>query len=135
MIDFAALKPMVKPEHIKVFEFRPGLTVEEVRSGVEHVKRIWGEVDWRSRPNGKLAGSDLNHERTRSLPKSTRKTALRHRPPAPAGAGFAAFWVGGCVRDFLLGREPGDYDIATSALPEQIERSSNAPSPSDASSA
>src|SRR5215471_21374309 len=37
-------------------------------------------------------------------------------------AGFAAFWVGGCVRDFLLGREPGDYDIATSARPEQVER-------------
>src|ERR1039457_3383784 len=37
-------------------------------------------------------------------------------------AGFAAFWVGGCVRDFLLGREPGDYDIATNALPEQIEK-------------
>lgn len=36
-------------------------------------------------------------------------------------AGFAAFWVGGCVRDFLLGREPGDYDIVTAALPEQIE--------------
>jgi poly(A) polymerase len=36
-------------------------------------------------------------------------------------AGHSAFWVGGCVRDFLLGREPGDYDIATSALPEQIE--------------
>jgi len=36
-------------------------------------------------------------------------------------AGFSAFWVGGCVRDFLLGREPGDYDIATAALPEQIE--------------
>jgi putative nucleotidyltransferase with HDIG domain len=37
-------------------------------------------------------------------------------------AGFAAFWVGGCVRDFLLGRDPGDYDIATSALPEHIEK-------------
>ncbi len=37
-------------------------------------------------------------------------------------AGFSAFWVGGCVRDFLLGREPEDYDIATSALPEQIEK-------------
>ncbi len=37
-------------------------------------------------------------------------------------AGFQAFWVGGCVRDFLLGREPDDYDIATSALPEQVER-------------
>jgi poly(A) polymerase len=37
-------------------------------------------------------------------------------------AGFAAFWVGGCVRDFLLEREPTDYDIATDARPEQIER-------------
>ena len=36
--------------------------------------------------------------------------------------GFPAFWVGGCVRDFLLGREPVDYDIVTSALPEQVER-------------
>jgi poly(A) polymerase len=37
-------------------------------------------------------------------------------------AGFAAFWVGGCVRDYLLGRQPTDYDVATSALPEQIEK-------------
>jgi poly(A) polymerase len=38
------------------------------------------------------------------------------------GAGFAAFWVGGCVRDFLLGREPQDFDIATDAKPEQVEK-------------
>jgi len=37
-------------------------------------------------------------------------------------AGFAAFWVGGCVRDVLLEREPQDYDIATDARPEQIEK-------------
>ncbi len=37
-------------------------------------------------------------------------------------AGFPAFWVGGCVRDLLLGRVPGDYDIVTSALAEQVER-------------
>lgn len=37
------------------------------------------------------------------------------------GAGFAAFWVGGCVRDRLLGREPEDYDLATDARPEQVE--------------
>jgi poly(A) polymerase len=37
-------------------------------------------------------------------------------------ASFAAFWVGGCVRDFLLGREPQDYDIATDARPEQVEK-------------
>ena len=33
-----------------------------------------------------------------------------------------AFWVGGCVRDLLLGREPQDYDLATSARPEQVEK-------------
>ena len=37
-------------------------------------------------------------------------------------SGFAAFWVGGCVRDFLLGREPQDFDIATDAKPEQVEK-------------
>jgi len=36
-------------------------------------------------------------------------------------AGFPAFWVGGCVRDVLLGRQPSDYDIVTSALPKQVE--------------
>jgi poly(A) polymerase len=35
-------------------------------------------------------------------------------------AGFQAFLAGGCVRDLLLGREPADYDVATSATPEQV---------------
>lgn len=43
MIDFEALRPMVKPEHIKVFELRPGLPVPELEQGVAHIKRIWGE--------------------------------------------------------------------------------------------
>ncbi|MBQ3593609.1 MAG: HD domain-containing protein [Clostridia bacterium] len=34
-------------------------------------------------------------------------------------AGFEAYLVGGCVRDFLRGMTPHDYDITTSALPEQ----------------
>ena len=38
------------------------------------------------------------------------------------GAGFQAFLVGGCVRDLLLGREPADYDVASSATPEQVLR-------------
>ncbi|MEI7851651.1 MAG: HDIG domain-containing metalloprotein [Kiritimatiellales bacterium] len=36
-------------------------------------------------------------------------------------AGFTAFFAGGSVRDKLLGREAKDYDIATSATPDQIE--------------
>ena len=37
-------------------------------------------------------------------------------------AGFEAYIVGGAVRDFLLGREPKDYDISTSATPEQVKK-------------
>ena len=36
-------------------------------------------------------------------------------------AGFGAYLVGGCVRDALLARVPGDYDLTTSALPEQVQ--------------
>ncbi|MBP7058761.1 CCA tRNA nucleotidyltransferase, partial [Candidatus Gracilibacteria bacterium] len=36
-------------------------------------------------------------------------------------AGFEAYWAGGCVRDILLGIKPKDYDIVTSAKPEEIE--------------
>ena len=35
-------------------------------------------------------------------------------------AGYEALWAGGCVRDQLLGLTPKDYDVATSARPEQI---------------
>ena len=36
-------------------------------------------------------------------------------------AGFVALFAGGCVRDELLGIEPADYDVATSARPEQVQ--------------
>ena len=36
------------------------------------------------------------------------------------GAGYAAYAVGGCVRDSLLGRTPQDWDLCTSARPEQV---------------
>ena len=35
--------------------------------------------------------------------------------------GFEAYAVGGCVRDTLLGRQPGDWDITTSARPEEVK--------------
>lgn len=37
------------------------------------------------------------------------------------GAGHKAFLVGGCVRDLLRGARPKDYDVATSALPAQVQ--------------
>src|ERR1043166_5174867 len=42
MIDFAALRPIVKPEHLKVFELSPSLSPEEAAAGVAHLKAIWG---------------------------------------------------------------------------------------------
>lgn len=36
-------------------------------------------------------------------------------------AGFEAYAVGGCIRDTLLGKTPEDWDITTSALPDQIK--------------
>src|SRR3989344_4240924 len=37
-------------------------------------------------------------------------------------AGFEAYIVGGCVRDFLLGKEPNDWDVTTNAKPEEIQK-------------
>ncbi|MCI8505021.1 MAG: CCA tRNA nucleotidyltransferase [Lachnospiraceae bacterium] len=37
-------------------------------------------------------------------------------------AGFEAYAVGGCVRDTILGRKPGDWDITTSATPKQVKQ-------------
>src|SRR3989344_8091452 len=37
-------------------------------------------------------------------------------------AGFQAFFVGGCVRDFLMKRPIKDWDLATDATPEEIQK-------------
>ena len=36
--------------------------------------------------------------------------------------GYEAYLTGGCVRDLLLGKEPKDFDVATSAKPEEIQK-------------
>ena len=42
-INFAALQPFVKPEHIKVFELSPKVPLDSVQRSITHLKRIWGE--------------------------------------------------------------------------------------------
>jgi len=37
-------------------------------------------------------------------------------------AGYEAYWAGGCVRDILLGIKPKDFDIVTSAKPDEMEK-------------
>ena len=50
------------------------------------------------------------------LPPSVRRILDRLREE-----GFEAYIVGGCVRDAILDKEPKDWDITTSALPEQVK--------------
>ena len=49
------------------------------------------------------------------LPDRVRKVISRLED-----AGYRADIVGGCVRDFLLGKDPSDYDITTSASPDEM---------------
>lgn len=41
-VDWVALKPFVKPGLLKVFEFSPSITTEDVRSGTDFIKGVWG---------------------------------------------------------------------------------------------
>ena len=59
-----------------------------------------------------LASSPLNPLMPKSFAISIIRT-LREK-------GHQAYLVGGCVRDLLLGREPADYDVATSATPDEV---------------
>ena len=43
VINFAELKPLLKPHHIRVLELSPSLPVEDLRAGVAHIKALWGE--------------------------------------------------------------------------------------------
>lgn len=55
---------------------------------------------------------------------------IEKRIPAPVlkvmktlqEAGYEAWLVGGCLRDLLMGREPHDYDLTTSARPETVQQ-------------
>ena len=56
------------------------------------------------------------------MEKSRIPVSVRYCCDVLRGAGFAAHPVGGCVRDLLLGRVPGDWDVTTSARPEQVQQ-------------
>lgn len=51
----------------------------------------------------------------RAVPEQVRRVCARLH-----NAGHQAYIVGGCVRDVMLGRQPKDWDVATSATPEQV---------------
>lgn len=59
----------------------------------------------------------MNREHTRS---SKDRQFAKHIVQKLHDSGFTAYFAGGCVRDQLLGIEPHDFDVATSATPKQV---------------
>ena len=62
-----------------------------------------------------IYGPDKHSIRKESISKCARRTCEELQR-----AGHAAFVVGGAVRDLMLGHIPKDYDVATSATPEEV---------------
>src|SRR5579864_6242272 len=54
------------------------------------------------------------------IPATPQFEAALHIVATLRAAGYEAYLAGGCVRDLLLGREPVDYDLATSATPDIV---------------
>lgn len=54
------------------------------------------------------------------VPASARQQAATQIVQQLRVAGHHAYFAGGCVRDMLLGHEPSDFDVATSATPEEV---------------
>jgi poly(A) polymerase len=63
------------------------------------------------------SGSTMTKDPTHAQKLESVKSVLR----ALRNAGHEAWLDGGCVRDHLLGEEPSDFDVATSATPDQVE--------------
>jgi len=82
------------------------------------IKRILGKVFsgriFRGRKPGIIPFSKHGISRERISPCATKVTQTLQ------DHNYAAFVVGGAVRDLMLGRDPKDYDVATDATPEQV---------------
>ncbi len=63
---------------------------------------------WVVSPSG-IAPESLDADAVRAVERLTER-------------GHEAYFVGGCVRDILVGRQPKDFDIATAARPQQVKR-------------
>lgn len=77
-----------------------------------------------SKKTGAKTGRKSNGGRRKSSDRS-RKSPLRKAAEEVAArltkAGFETLFAGGCVRDMVMGEEPKDYDIATSATPQAVQ--------------
>ena len=80
-------------------------------------------------PNKASTPSIRNSDGAALIPRDQHSISRKNISPAAIkiikqleDAGFAAYLVGGGVRDLLLGNSPKDFDVATNAKPEEVKR-------------
>jgi len=78
------------------------------------IHKVFGK---KSAPSPRILPVDVHGIRREQVQSCALKTTRTLRE-----AGYAAFIVGGAVRDLLLGREPKDFDVATDATPDEVKR-------------
>ena len=83
----------------------------------KYIDKLFGRRDTVTHKDAKptIHGKDKH-----GIPKELISKCARRTCEELQRAGHAAFVVGGAVRDLLLGRTPKDFDIATSATPEEV---------------
>jgi poly(A) polymerase len=83
----------------------------------KYIDKLFGRRDRVTHKDARpvIHGPDKHVIRKESISKCARRTCEELQR-----AGYAAFVVGGAVRDLLLNRTPKDFDIATSATPEEV---------------
>ncbi len=83
----------------------------------KYIDKLFGRRDRVTHKDARpiIHGRDKHSIQKESISKCARRTCEELQR-----AGHAAFVVGGAVRDLLLGRTPKDFDIATSATPEEV---------------
>ena len=83
----------------------------------KYIDRLFGRREQVTHKDAKpvIYGKDKHEVRREDISRCARRTCEELQR-----AGYATFVVGGAVRDLLLGRRPKDFDIATSATPEEV---------------
>lgn len=81
------------------------------------INRLRGKLSLPERQQRKVVPRDKHNISRKDISSAALKTLYRLRE-----RGHEAFLVGGCVRDLLLGMHPKDFDVATSATPEEVKQ-------------
>lgn len=92
----------------------PPLTLPSVRSETSTATRPASRPPTRSGVEPEVHPVELDPERIDDDAAKVVRRLVRH--------GYEAYLVGGCVRDLLVDRKPKDFDVATSARPDDVRR-------------